>query len=414
MELTKTKYKQTEVGMIPIDWEVSTLDEVTTLMTNGFVGTATTEYTEERDGVLYIQGYNVEANSFNFNGIKRVNQSFHKRHLKSTLKEGDLLTVQTGDVGLTTIVSKELEGSNCHALIISRFKSNKVYPWFYAQYFNSYTGRSRLKELEIGTTMKHLNVGDMKNWQIPLPPTLTEQKAIATALSDVDDLIANLDKLITKKKAIKQGAMQQLLAPPQKGGKRLAGFTGEWVEKKLGDIGDVQMCKRIFSYQTTKRGDVPFFKIGTFGKEPDAFISWELYNDFRKKYSFPKKGFLLISASGTIGRTVEYKGEDAYYQDSNIIWIENDGKLVTNEYLKYIFKVINYNTEGSTIKRLYNSIVKSASFYRPPSLEEQKAIAQILTDMDSEIEQLESKKAKYQDIKQGMMQELLTGKTRLV
>jgi len=182
----------------------------------------------------------------------------------------------------------------------------------------------------------------------------------------------------------------------------------DWKLKTLGDVGDVQMCKRIFSYQTSKRGDVPFFKIGTFGKEPDAFIDWDLYQEFRKKYSFPKKGYLLISASGTIGRTVEYLGEDAYYQDSNIIWIDNDEKLISNKYLNYTLKVIKYNTEGSTIKRLYNSIIKSSKFVIPPTLTEQKAIATALSDVDALISSLEQTITKKKSIKQGAMQQLLT------
>jgi type I restriction enzyme S subunit len=182
----------------------------------------------------------------------------------------------------------------------------------------------------------------------------------------------------------------------------------DWEVKKLGDIGDVKMCKRIFSYQTSKRGDVPFYKIGTFGKEPDAFISWELYQEFKKKYSFPNDGSLLISASGTIGRTVEYYGEDSYYQDSNIIWLDNDEKLITNQYLKYILKIIKYQTEGSTIKRLYNSIIKRSEFILPPTLTEQRTIATALSDVDELINSLEKLIAKKKAIKQGAMQELLT------
>ena len=180
----------------------------------------------------------------------------------------------------------------------------------------------------------------------------------------------------------------------------------DWKVKALGDVGDVQMCKRIFSYQTSKRGEVPFYKIGTFGKEPNAFISWDLYQEFRKKYSFPKKGYLLISASGTIGRTVEYLGEDAYYQDSNIIWIDNDEKLISNKYLYYTLKVIKYKTEGSTIKRLYNSIIKSSKFVIPPTLTEQKAIATALSDVDALIACLEQTITKKKAIKQGAMQVL--------
>ena len=182
----------------------------------------------------------------------------------------------------------------------------------------------------------------------------------------------------------------------------------DWKVKALGDVGDVQMCKRIFSYQTSKRGDVPFYKIGTFGKEPDAYIDWDLYQEFRKKYSFPKKGYLLISASGTIGRTVEYLGEDAYYQDSNIIWIDNDEKLISNKYLNYTLQVVKYNTEGSTIKRLYNSIIKSSRFVIPPTLTEQKAIATALSDVDELITGLENLITKKKAIKQGAMQQLLT------
>jgi len=227
-------YKMSEVGVIPEDWEVKTFGELTTLLTNGFVGKATDYYTDSDDGVLYIQGFNVEENSFNLFGIKRVTLEFHKQHTKSYLLEGDLLTIQTGDIGLTTIVPKELEGSNCHALIISRFKKGKAIPKFFSHYFNSFYGRKRLKDIETGSTIKHLNVGDMIQWLIPSPP-LPEQQAIASALSDVDALITALEQLITKKRNIKKGTMQQLLT----GEKRLPGFGGEWEVKKLGEIADI-------------------------------------------------------------------------------------------------------------------------------------------------------------------------------
>ena len=129
--------QQTEVGVIPKDWNVVTIREITSLVTNGFVGKATNHYTDKDDGITYIQGYNVEANSFNFNGIKKVTPEFHRIHQKSCLRKDDLLTIQTGEVGLTTIVPDSLVGANCHALIISRFKKEKAYPWFYAHYFNS-------------------------------------------------------------------------------------------------------------------------------------------------------------------------------------------------------------------------------------------------------------------------------------
>ena len=104
--------------------------------------------------------------------------------------------------------------------------------------------------------------------------------------------------------------------------------------KSLGDIGEVKMCKRIFNYQTKDNGDIPFYKIGTFGKEPDAFISRELFNEYRNKYSFPTVGSVLISAAGTIGRLVVFDGTDSYFQDSNIVWIENNNQVISNEYLR--------------------------------------------------------------------------------
>jgi type I restriction enzyme, S subunit len=226
-------YKQTEVGVIPEEWDVRTMDSLTSLMTNGFVGTATSAYVDSEDGVLYIQGYNVQENGFNFHGIKRVSTSFHARNQKSCLRPGDLLTIQTGDIGVTAVVPPELAGANCHALVISRLDKGVSDPRFYCQYFNCERGRSKFKEIETGSTMKHLNVGDMKLLLLPSPPA-EEQRAIAAALSDADTLLGGLDRLIAKKRDLKQAAMQQLLT----GQTRLPGFHGEWEVRKIGDFAD--------------------------------------------------------------------------------------------------------------------------------------------------------------------------------
>lgn len=130
-------------------------------------------------------------------------------------------------------------------------------------------------------------------------------------------------------------------------------FNGEWEEHTLGDFGSISMCKRIFKDQTSPNGDIPFFKIGTFGYTPDAYISRKLYEEYKQQYPFPNKGDILISAAGTIGRTVEYMGEDAYYQDSNIVWLNHSNKI-DNKFLKYLYSKTNWNNlEGATIKRLY-------------------------------------------------------------
>ena len=184
----------------------------------------------------------------------------------------------------------------------------------------------------------------------------------------------------------------------------------DWEVKTLGDVGEVRMCKRIFSYQTKENGDIPFYKIGTFGKTPDAYISKEIYNEYKRKYSFPSKGSVLISAAGTIGRTIIFNGEDAYFQDSNIVWIENNNQVISNEYLRHVFPFVKFRTEGGTIQRLYNNILKSGFFPSPPTLSEQKAIARVLSDTDALIQALEKKIAKKKLIKKGAMQELLRPK----
>lgn len=187
-------------------------------------------------------------------------------------------------------------------------------------------------------------------------------------------------------------------------------IPSDWEVRKLGDIGEVKMCRRVFSHETQTSGLIPFYKIGTFGKEPDAYISTQLYNNYRQRFSFPNIGDILISAAGTIGRTLIYDGKPSYFQDSNIVWIENDESLVSNKFLYQVFKVVKYNTEGGTIQRLYNSILKSTKFLNPPTKTEQTAIATALSDADALITQLEKLIDKKRKIKQGAMQELLRPK----
>lgn len=149
----------------------------------------------------------------------------------------------------------------------------------------------------------------------------------------------------------------------------------------MGEFGSVAMCKRIYKEQTSEQGDVPFFKIGTFGADPDAFISNELFEDFKRTYPYPTPGTLLISAAGSIGRIVEYQGEKAYFQDSNIVWLEHDHRL-NDAFLKPLYSQIEWGLEGSTIKRLYNKDLLSAEVTIPDG-KEQKEIGQFFAKLDS-------------------------------
>ena len=190
-------------------------------------------------------------------------------------------------------------------------------------------------------------------------------------------------------------------------------IPADWDAVCLGDVSEVRMCKRILAGQTQKIGAIPFFKIGTFGGESDAYIPQFLYEDFKAKYSFPDKGDILISAAGTLGKSVIYDGMPAYFQDSNIVWLKVNQRKLLNEYLYHYYKVIKWaSSEGSTIARLYNGIIRASMIALPATLE-QTAIANALSDVDALISELEKLIAKKQAIKTATMQQLLTGRTRL-
>jgi len=159
--------------------------------------------------------------------------------------------------------------------------------------------------------------------------------------------------------------------------------------RTLRDVGPVRMCKRIMKNQTSRQGDVPFYKIRTFGGTADAYISRELYNEYKEQHHFPKPGSILISAAGTIGRAVPYDGKDAYFQDSNIVWIENDETLVLNSYLFYFYKVANWKTNDGTIKRLYNDRLLNTAI-PVPSLSKQRRIVDCLDKFDTLVNDLTS------------------------
>jgi len=186
---------------------------------------------------------------------------------------------------------------------------------------------------------------------------------------------------------------------------RFEEFSAVWEKRTLGELGNVAMNKRIFKNQTSEKGEIPFYKIGTFGKEPDAYISRELFDEYKSKYSYPKIGDILISASGSIGRTVEYKGGDEYFQDSNIVWLNHNGKI-DNHFLKQFYKIVTWHgLEGSTIKRLYNSNILNTEIILP-ILEEQEKIGSFFKKLDQMIQVQQSKVNKVKDIKSAYLSEM--------
>jgi len=185
----------------------------------------------------------------------------------------------------------------------------------------------------------------------------------------------------------------------------LIGFTliGVWEQCKLGDLGSVAMNKRIFKEQTSESGDIPFYKIGTFGATADAFISRELFETYKKKYPYPKIGDLLISASGSIGRVVEYKGNDEYFQDSNIVWLKHDDRI-NNLFLKQFYSIVKWHgLEGSTIKRLYNKNILETTIHLPV-FDEQEKIGTLFKQLDDIITLHQRKLEQLKELKKAYLQ----------
>lgn len=189
---------------------------------------------------------------------------------------------------------------------------------------------------------------------------------------------------------------------------RFKGYTDAWKQRQFGDVGSVAMCKRIFKEQTSDDGEVPFYKIGTFGSEPDAFISRELFDEYKTKYPYPNKGDILISASGSIGRTVEFTGKDEYFQDSNIVWLKH-GNEIDNSFLKVLYSVVEWSCEGSTIKRLYNDNFLKTEFMSP-QIDEQIKLGDYFSTLDHLITLHQHKYDKLQILKEAMLDKMFPKK----
>lgn len=210
--------------------------------------------------------------------------------------------------------------------------------------------------------------------EIPLPP-LAVQKKIVEILDTFTGMTDNLQKELEQRQKQFEYYRNQLLV--FKDGKIKNITIG-----KVGDIGKICMCKRIMKSQTNTVCGIPFYKIGTFGKDADAYISKDVFEEYKKLYSYPKKGDVLMSASGTIGRTVVFDGKPSYFQDSNIVWVDNNEKKVLNSYLKYYYQIAKWETQGGTIKRLYNSLLASTEIIYP-SLDKQQEIVDKLDTFEA-------------------------------
>ena len=247
--------------------------------------------------------------------------------------------------------------------------------------------RKQLVRTASGVTRFNVSKVRFKKLLIPIPPIHIQQR-IVDILDKFTTLEAELEAELEGRKRQYEYYRNQLLSFD------ILNKEEQLVKNvsliPLGSIGDICMCKRILKHQTSDKGDIPFYKIGTFGKVPNSFISKELFYKYKEKYNYPLMGDVLISASGTIGRAVIFDGKDAYFQDSNIVWIKNDESKVLNKYLYYYYQIAKWNVaEGGTIQRLYNDNLRKTLIPIPysddkqKSLSEQQRIVSILDKFDT-------------------------------
>ena len=319
-------------------------------------------------GVKFVSVQNINAL---YETDKYISEEDFKK-FKITPRIGDVFMTRIGSIGVCAVVDRDEPLAYYVSLALLRPDTEVLNSGYLKYIIESTYGRKELRKRTLVNAVPiKINKDDIGKIQIPIPP-LPVQREIVRILDNFTELTAKLTaELTARKKQYKYYRDQLLINNPKS------------KPMNLGDIGPVSMCKRIMKAETSSSGDVPFYKIGTFGKEADAFISNETFEKYKKAYSYPKKGDLLISAAGTIGRVVVFNGEPSYFQDSNIVWIANDESKVLNTYLYYCYQLQPWKAStGGTISRLYNDNIRKATI-PVPSIPEQERVISILDRFDA-------------------------------
>jgi type I restriction enzyme S subunit len=425
MELTKTKFKKTELGLIPEDWKIydvrSLIDLLTDYDANGSFASVAENVNvfDSEEYAWYVRSTDLENNS-KMSDVKYVNESSYNFLKKTALFGGELLFLKRGDIGKVYLFKMKTKRAtvapNLYLLKINKYSSSKYLYYF----FTSRLGQLQLKSKNASSTLGALYKDDVKDILVCLPPTLTEQKAIATALSDVDEMIAKLEKLIEKKKAIKQGVMQQLLTPPHKGGKRLEGFSGEWVEVSLDEVAEL---KNGYAFKSSEYDDKGAYTVVTIANVQSGYMDISNSNKIAllptdiQKHQQLLINDILISMTGNVGRVCLVSSNHCLLnQRVGLI----AGKGIDEEFLYFRLCFNDFTNsmiiaaQGGAQPNIGKKEILGFRVFIPPSNAEQKAISTIIKTISDEILSLKKRLNKLSDFKQGMMQELLTGRTRLI
>lgn len=411
----KSGYKMTEVGVIPEDWEVKELSSISAIKSGKRLPKGSL-VTSSKTSYPYIRVIDMNMGYLNLSNIMYVPENVQPMISKYIISKNDIYISVAGTLGLVGKIPEELDGANLteNANRITEIQCNRDYLMYYMM--SPLIQNVIEAERTIGAQPK-LALQRIRDFYIVLPGDNREQTAIAAALSDVDSLISALTKKIEKKKAIKQGLMQQLLT----GKKRLPGFNDKWKSMLLGDIAEVKDGTHQ-TPQYVKSGGKPFYSVENV--TADDFknvkhISLEEHKALTSNYRI-EKGDVLMTRIGSIGccKYVDWDVDASFYVSLALLKIN---EKYDSKFISYLSNIKSFKEEvmlNSLVFAIPQKInlgnISLIKVYIPTSKAEQTAIANILSDCDSEIAALEEKRDKYKEIKQGMMQQLLTGKIRLI
>ena len=326
--------------------------------------------------------------------------------------DGDVLFTQSSEtpeeVGMASVwTHKQKVYLNSFSFGLRIKNKQNVDPVYLTYLLRSPVYRKSISIQAQGISRYNLSSSRLSTLKVKIP-ALEEQQKIAAFFTALDEKIAVAKLQLEQINKLNLSIAKALLS----GEKRCFQSDGsrypDWQKGKLGDAFNVKMCKRIFKEETSEKGDIPFYKIGTFCGEADSYISRETFEYYSKKYSYPQKGDTLISCSGTVGRCVEFDGEPSYFQDSNIVWLEaKDREYIYNKaYLGAVLENLTWNElSSSTIKRIYSKDLLSKEWFIP-CLEEQQRISELLQAMKIKISLRTKKLLSLQKLKKFFMQQM--------